>query len=132
MKTNQYIQKYNLDNPDLMEQDSYDYKGLLADLGLEFSSRFEIQQQICKKLGVPFSYDKFLHLVKEMKQKVDCISNKKVGKPFPDNFFSKFFAMYVIPVRQNYFPAEHAQAQITREKIQKKQELLELMQNPPK
>lgn len=113
MKTTQYVRKYNLNNPDLNELE-VDLQGILEDLGEEFHEKLSLNLAACKKMHVEFNYGKFLHLIKDMKQKIDSISNKKWGSPFPESFFSTFFAIHVIPARAELYPEEHKVAQAKR------------------
>ena len=61
----------------------------------------------CKKMQVQFTYEKFLHAIKEQQDKFWQISKKKLGEPLSDGLFSAFFALHVIPLRANLFPNIH-------------------------
>lgn len=51
-----------------------------------------------------FNFDKFKQTVRQVEQKFWAISNKKVGEPFSKNLWSAFYAIYVIPIREKYYP----------------------------
>lgn len=51
-----------------------------------------------------FHFEKFKQTVRQVEQKFWAISNKKVGEPFSKNLWSAFYAIYVIPIREKYYP----------------------------
>lgn len=67
-------------------------------------------------MQVQFTYEKFLHAIKEQQDKFRNISNKKVGEPFSEGLFSAFFALHVIPLRASLFPNIHAKLEEKRRK----------------
>ena len=73
----------------------------------------------CQKMKVQFTYEKFLHAVKEQKDKFRSISNMKAGEPFSEKLFSAFFALHVIPIRANLFPNLHAEKEKAIERYEK-------------
>ena len=73
-------------------------------------------------MKVQFTYEKFLHAVKEQQDKFWSISNKKAGEPFSEKLFSAFFALHVIPIRANLFPNLHAELEEKRKKAQERDE----------
>lgn len=51
-----------------------------------------------------FPYPKFRVVVKQMEQKFWAISNKKIGQPFSKNLWSAFYAIYIVPKRDDIYP----------------------------
>ena len=118
MKTNEYIKQFKLDK----ENYNFNREKFMEAFGQEFKDRIEAMVTACKKLKVQFTYEKFLHAVKEQQDKFHSISNKKVGEPFSEKLFSAFFALHVIPLRANLFPNLHAELEEKRKKAQERDE----------
>lgn len=118
MKTNEYIKQFKLDK----ENYNFNREKFMEAFGQEFKDRIEAMVTACKKLKVQFTYEKFLHAVKEQQDKFQSISNKKVGEPFSEKLFSAFFALHVIPLRANLFPNLHAELEEKRKKAQERDE----------
>lgn len=105
MKTNEYVKQFKLDR----ENYNFNREKFMEAFGQEFKDRIEAMITACQKMKVQFTYEKFLHAVKEQKDKFQSISNKKAGEPFSEKLFSAFFALHVIPIRANLFPNLHAE-----------------------
>lgn len=118
MKTNEYVKQFKLDK----ENYNFNREKFMEAFGQEFKDRIEAMVTSCKKLKIQFTYEKFLHAVKEQQDKFQSISNKKVGEPFSEKLFSAFFALYVIPLRANLFPNLHAELEEKRKKAQERDE----------
>lgn len=118
MKTNEYVKQFKLDR----ENYNFNREKFMEAFGQEFKDRIEAMVTACKKLKVQFTYEKFLHAVKEQQDKFQSISNKKVGEPFSEKLFSAFFALHVIPLRANLFPNLHAELEEKRKKAQERDE----------
>lgn len=112
MKTNEYVKQFKLDR----ENYNFNRKKFMEAFGQEFKDRIEAMITACQKMKVQFTYEKFLHAVKEQQDKFQGISNKKVGEPFSEKLFSAFFALHVIPIRANLFPNLHAELEEKRKK----------------
>lgn len=112
MKTQEYIKQFKLDR----EHYHFNREKFIEAFGQEFNDRIEAIITACKKMQVQFTYEKFLHAVKEQQDKFWNISNKKVGEPFSKGLFSAFFALYVIPIRASLFPNLHAELEEKRRK----------------
>lgn len=104
MKTQEYVKQFKLDR----EHYNFNREKFMEAFGQEFKDRIEATITACKKMQVQFTYEKFLHAIKEQQNKFWNISNKKVGEPFSEGLFSAFFAIYVIPLRASLFPNIHA------------------------
>ena len=105
MKTNEYVKQFKLDR----ENYNFNREKFMEAFGQEFKDRIEAMITACQKMKVQFTYEKFLHAVKEQQDKFQSISNKKAGEPFSEKLFSAFFALHVIPIRANLFPNLHAE-----------------------
>ncbi len=105
MKTAEYIKQFKLDTPNY----NFNRKKFMEAFGQEFKDRIEAMITACKKMQVQFTYEKFLHAIKEQQDKFWNISNKKLGEPFSEGLFSAFFALHVIPLRATLFPNIHAE-----------------------
>lgn len=103
MKTQEYIKQFKLDR----EHYNFNREKFMKAFGQEFKDRIEATITACKKMQVQFTYEKFLHAIKEQQDKFWNISNKKVGEPFSEGLFSAFFALHVIPLRASLFPSIH-------------------------
>lgn len=112
MKTQEYVKQFKLDR----EHYNFNRKKFIEVFGQEFKDRIEATITACKKMQVQFTYEKFLHAVKEQQDKFWNISNKKVGEPFSEGLFSAFFALHVIPLRASLFPNIHAELEEKRRK----------------
>lgn len=112
MKTNEYVKQFKLDR----ENYNFNREKFMKAFGQEFKDRIEAMITACQKMKVQFTYEKFLHAVKEQKDKFQSISNKKAGEPFSEKLFSTFFALHVIPIRANLFPNLHAELEEERKK----------------
>ena len=118
MKTNEYVKQFKLDK----ENYNFNREKFMKAFGQEFKDRIEAVITACKKMKVQFTYEKFLHAVKEQQDKFQSISNKKAGEPFSEKLFSAFFALHVIPIRANLFPDLHAELEEKRKKAQERDE----------
>lgn len=78
MKTQEYIKQFKLDR----EHYNFNREKFMEAFGQEFNDRIEATITACKKMQVQFTYEKFLHAIKEQQDKFWNISNKKVGEPF--------------------------------------------------
>lgn len=116
MKTNEYVKQFKLDK----ENYNFNRKKFMEAFGQELKDRIEAMVTACKKMKIQFTYEKFLHAVKEQQDKFQSISNKKVGEPFSEKLFSAFFALHVIPLRANLFPNLHAELEEKRKKAQER------------
>lgn len=114
MKTQEYVKQFKLDR----EHYNFNREKFMETFGQEFKDRIEATITACKKMQVQFTYEKFLHAIKEQQDKFWNISNKKVGEPFSEGLFSAFFALYVIPLRASLFPNIH-------DKLEKKRKAIE-------
>lgn len=110
MKTQEYIKQFKLDR----EHYNFNRGKFMVAFGQEFKDRIEATIMACKKMQVQFTYEKFLHAIKEQQDKFWNISNKKIGEPFSEGLFSAFFALYVIPLRASLFPNIHAELEEKR------------------
>lgn len=117
MKTQEYIKQFKLDR----EHYNFNRGKFIEAFGQEFNDRIEATLTACKKMQVQFTYEKFLHAVKEQHDKFWNISNKKVGEPFSEGLFSVFFAIHVIPLRANLFPNIHEEIEERRKKAQERE-----------
>lgn len=118
MKTNEYIKQFKLDK----ENYNFNREKFMEAFGQEFKDRIEAVITACKKMKVQFTYEKFLHAVKEQQDKFQSISNKKAGEPFSEKLFSAFFALHVIPLRASLFPNLHTELEEKRRKAQEMDE----------
>lgn len=121
MKTNEYVKQFKLDK----ENYNFNREKFMEAFGQEFKDRIEAVITACKKMKVQFTYEKFLHAVKEQQDKFQSISNKKAGEPFSEKLFSAFFALHVIPLRASLFPNLHAELEEKRRKAQEMDEKIE-------
>lgn len=112
MKTKEYVKQFKLDR----EHYNFNREKFIEAFGQEFRNRIEATITACKKMQVQFTYEKFLHAIKEQQDKFWNISNKKVGEPFSEGLFSAFFALHVIPLRASLFPNIHAKLEEKRRK----------------
>lgn len=112
MKTNEYVKQFKLDR----ENYNFNREKFMEAFGQEFKDRIEAMITACQKMKVQFTYEKFLHAVKEQQDKFRSISNKKAGEPFSEKLFSAFFALHVIPIRANLFPNLHDELEEKRKK----------------
>lgn len=115
MKTQEYIKQFKLDR----EHYNFNRGKFMEAFGQEFKDRIEATITACKKMQVPFTYEKFLHAIKEQQDKFWNISNKKVGEPFSEGLFSAFFALHVIPLRASLFPNIHDELEKRRKAIER-------------
>lgn len=118
MKTNEYVKQFKLDK----ENYNFNREKFMEAFGQEFKDRIEAMVTACKKLKVQFTYEKFLHVIKEQQDKFQSISNKKAGEPFSEKLFSAFFALHVIPLRASLFPNLHAELEEKRKKATERDE----------
>lgn len=118
MKTNEYVKQFKLDK----ENYNFNREKFMKAFGQELKDRIEAMVTACKKMKIQFTYEKFLHAVKEQQDKFQSISNKKAGEPFSEKLFSAFFALHVIPLRANLFPNLHAELEEKRKKAQERDE----------
>jgi hypothetical protein len=121
MKTNEYVKQFKLDR----ENYNFNREKFMEAFGQEFKDRIEAMITACQKMKIQFTYEKFLHAVKEQKDKFRSISNKKAGEPFSEKLFSAFFALHVIPIRANLFPNLHAELEAKEKEEKAKQKRME-------
>lgn len=100
MKTQEYVKQFKLDR----EHYNFNRGKFMEAFGQEFKDRIEAMMTACKKMQVQFTYEKFLHAIKEQQDKFWQISKKKLGEPFSEGLFSAFYALHVIPLRASLFP----------------------------
>lgn len=112
MKTQEYVKQFKLDR----EHYNFNREKFMEAFGQEFKDRIEAMITACKKMQVRFTYEKFLHAIKEQQEKFWNISNKKAGEPFSEGLFSAFFALHVIPLRESLFPDIHAKLEKKRKR----------------
>lgn len=112
MKTAEYVKQFKLDKPNY----NFNREKFIEAFGQEFKDRIEAMITACKKMQVRFTYEKFLHAIKEQQDKFWNISNKKVGEPFSKGLFSAFFALHVIPLRASLFHNIHDELEEKRRK----------------
>lgn len=112
MKTAEYVKQFKLDKPHY----NFNREKFMEAFGQEFKDRIEAMITACKKMQVQFTYEKFLHAIKEQQDKFWNISNKKLGEPFSEGLFSAFFALHVIPLRATLFPNIHAELEEKRQR----------------
>ena len=112
MKTLEYVKQFKLDR----EHYNFNREKFMEAFGQEFKDRIGATLTACKKMQVQFTYEKFIHALKEQQDKFWNISNKKVGEPFSKGLFSAFFALHVIPLRASLFPNIHAEFEEKRRK----------------
>lgn len=112
MKTAEYVKQFKLDTPNY----NFNREKFMEAFGQEFKDRIEAMITACKKMQVQFTYEKFLHAIKEQQDKFWQISKKKLGEPLSDGLFSAFFALHVIPLRANLFPNVHTEIEERRQK----------------
>lgn len=105
MNTKAYLKKYGF--LDLETAKKFNREQFLEDFGKEFQDRLTITKNACKKMDVEFTYKKFLNLISEHHNKFNSISNRKLGGVLSEDLFKAFYAINVIPVRQDLFPEEH-------------------------
>lgn len=115
MKTQEYVKQFKLDR----EHYNFNREKFMEAFGQEFKDRIEATITACKKMQVQFTYEKFLHAIKEQQDKFRNISNKKVGEPFSKDLFSAFFALHVIPLRASLFPNIHDKLEKRRKAIER-------------
>lgn len=115
MKTQEYVKQFKLDR----EHYNFNREKFMGAFGQEFKDRIEATITACKKMQVQFTYEKFLHAIKEQQDKFWNISNKKVGEPFSEGLFSAFFALHVIPLRASLFPNIHDKLEKRRKAIER-------------
>jgi hypothetical protein len=116
VKTQEYIKQFKLDQ----EHYNFNREKFMEAFGQEFKDRIEAIITACKKMQVQFTYEKFLHAIKDQQNKFWNISNKKVGEPFSEGLFSAFFALHVIPLRASLFPDIHTELEEKRRKAIKR------------
>lgn len=101
MKTIDYLKKYGLDknNKSLskLEKDEF-----FKDLEKELLERIQERERNYTEDNLPYRI--FQILVKQVNDKFWAISNKKKGIAFTFELWNAFFAIKVIPIRNNYFP----------------------------
>lgn len=115
MKTQEYVKQFKLDQ----EHYNFNREKFMEAFGQEFKDRIEATITACKKMQVQFTYEKFLHAIKEQQDKFWNISNKKVGEHFSEGLFSAFFALHVIPLRASLFPNIHDKLEKRRKAIER-------------
>lgn len=112
MKTQEYVKQFKLDR----EHYNFNRGKFMEAFGQEFKDRIEATITACKKMQVQFTYEKFLHAIKEQQDKFWNISNKKIGEPFSEGLFSTFYALHVIPLRASLFPNLNAELEEKRKR----------------
>lgn len=114
MKTKDYIAYFGLDK----ENQKFNREEFLQLFGKDFLDRLKINQDACLKMGVAFTFQKFLNLVKEHQQRYDKISQKKVGAPLTEGLWGAFYATVIVKIRAEIFPEESRQLTEAWEKKQ--------------
>lgn len=117
MNSNQYVKKYKLDDPRYSNHFNTDL--FLQDLNEEFQARIQREKETRKKERQEYSFRIFNVIITEIQNKFCAISNKKVGGPLRPELWNAFYAKYIIPVRIQDFPEEHAKIQAKREAYEK-------------
>lgn len=119
MKTIEYIKKYNLNSEN---SDNFNRKGFMRDFSEEYYQRIFTEKSLRENSGQEFSFKIFQEITKQMGVKFWSISNKKMGLPFSNEFFNKFYASVVLPLRKQLFPTEDKQLRDRYKKISHKQD----------
>lgn len=126
MKTQQYVKEFKFDRPNY----KFNREKFMDAFGNEFKERVEAMLNACKKMEVQFTYEKFLHAIKEQQDKFWNISKKKIGEPLTENLFSAFFAIHVVPLRAKLFPEIHQEMEEKRRKALEKKALQRAEEDP--
>lgn len=113
MKTKEYVTKFNVKKGNTQY---FDNKGFMKAFIGEFNERLELTRQARLSSNMPFTFNLFQNLVKEMEDKFWAISNKRPSIGFTQGLWNTFYAMGVIPARKEYFPKEHAEIDARRKK----------------
>lgn len=124
MTTKEYIKKYHLQE----ENFNLNFDKFLKDFINEFNERIERTIAERKKADLDFGFNIFQNLIKEMQTKFNSISAHTPGS-LPDTIWNGFYAKGVIPARAKYFPVEHAEINVRRDKFLKEQALKESAKN---
>lgn len=117
MNTKQYVKKYKLD--DFQYSNHFNTNLFLQDLNEEFQARIQREKDARKKERQEYTFRIFNVIITEIQNKFCAISNKKVGGPLRPELWNAFYAKYIIPVRIQDFPEEHAKLQTEREAYKK-------------
>lgn len=99
-KTDAYVKDFQL----LDLEHRFDREALLLELNKDLEELIENSRKTSKGTEDGFTYLKFKQCVKQIEEKFWNISNKKAGHPFTKNYWSAFFAIYIVPQRANLFP----------------------------
>lgn len=113
MKTKDYVKNHLVTKGN---SHYFDNKGFVKAFTEEFRSRLELTRQGREAQGMPFTFNLFQNLVKEMENKFWAISNKLPTTGFTPGLWNAFYAMGVIPLRKEFFPKEHADIDARRKK----------------
>lgn len=113
MKPKEYILKFKLDKG--LTRDKVN--AFMKELGNEFKELVPIRMP--KQSITQADYNKFQHVVTEIKSKWDGV-NKKIPGSLTDHQWNFFFASYILPVRNELFPnMENKYKEIEFEKLMK-------------
>ena len=115
MNSNQYVKKYKLD--DFQYSNHFNTDLFLQDLNEEFQARIQREKEAREKERQEYTFRIFNVIITEIQNKFCAISNKKVGGPLRPELWNAFYAKYIIPVRMQDFPEEHAKIQATRKTL---------------
>lgn len=101
MEAIDYIKQFRLD------QENYEFKReeFLQQFGEEFLEYCQTTPIGRNSETGNLCYFRFKEIVKNFELKFWSISQLKMGKPFTRGLWNAFFAIYVSPYRQKYFPA---------------------------
>lgn len=119
MKTAEYIKKYKLDT-NLSEE--FNRKKFMNDFSEEYYQRIFTEKSQRESFGQEFSFKIFQEITKQMGRKFWSISNKKRGLPFSMEYFNRFYALVVLPLRKQLFPIEDKQLRDRYQKFSSKQD----------
>lgn len=101
LSTKQYLKKFRLDS------DNFNRDAFLNELEKELHERINTTMAAREKMGLGFEFNIFQHIVREVQDKFNQISNRRNNVGFNENLFSAFFAKAVIPIRAKLFPEDH-------------------------
>lgn len=96
MKPLEYIHKYKLD-----ETDKFSHNLFVDDL----TSDFLVLLELTKNKDGQVNIKGFEQTVRAVRDKWDAIQRKTANK-LPDKLWNYFFASFLAPMRENYFPTE--------------------------
>lgn len=117
MTTQQYIKKYQLNNPIFVNH--FNTNLFLEDLDKEFKEKLNLTIKKREESSLEFNFHIFQVIIGEMQAKFSSISLKKAGTPLNKSLWSAFYAKSIIPAREKYFPEEHKAINDRRNKNKK-------------